>query len=112
MKVLTVNDLKLLNICIKNELELIEKGFEISELTGKLFLQNAISDFKESYLRRTYGNIVPALSTEYRYFIVGILKGLKDEYRDVATTYILIPEFGDVSNDILFEALSNKCGKN
>lgn len=108
MKVLTYEEIELLDILIKSELEIIEKGFCISELMGKLFLQNAITDFKENYLKKRYGDIIPALSTEYRYFILGLLKEIKDEYRDITTRFILVPEFGNISTEELIKFLNLK----
>lgn len=53
MKKLTELDIVLLDNLIKSELEIIEKGFMISEMLGKAFLSNAINEFKDVYLKKT-----------------------------------------------------------
>jgi hypothetical protein len=46
MKILSQEDTDLLTTLANNEIVVIEKGFAISEFMGKLFLSNAINDFK------------------------------------------------------------------
>lgn len=107
MKILTNEDTALLDFLIKSEVELIEKGFKISEYTGKVFLSNAMTDFKDGHLKAKYGAIIPSMCTEYRYFIIGLLKELKGEFRDLAIQEVLIPTVGAVSTDELLKALND-----
>ncbi|MFX4240281.1 hypothetical protein ACOL3H_07245 [Aliarcobacter butzleri] len=113
MNKLTEDKINLLDTLIKMELEIIEKGFSISEFMGKMLLSNSISDFKENYLRKTYGDTIPSLSTEYRCFIIGLLKNIKDEYRDIATREVIVPTIGNIETEKLLKILEdekeNKC---
>jgi hypothetical protein len=98
---------ELLDICIiDNELKLIESGFCISEYLGKIFLQNSITSFVNLYLYKVYGkDLIPVLSMEYRYFILGILIRIKDEFKEYAINEILIPKFGKIKTDELLSYL-------
>lgn len=107
MKVLNEDDKELLDLLVKSELEIIEKGFSISEFTGKVFLQNAIRDFKNIHLKAKYGEIIPSMCMEYRYFIIGLLKGIKEEYKSNAVHEVLIPTVGAISTDELLKALND-----
>lgn len=107
MKQLTELDTVLIDHLVKSELEIIEKGFMLSEMMGKVFLSNAINEFRDVYLRTKYGEIIPSMSTEYRYFILGILKKVKDEFKECAIQEVLIPTIGVVSTDELLKALND-----
>ncbi|MFX4155522.1 hypothetical protein ACOL23_11295 [Aliarcobacter butzleri] len=108
MNKLTEDEKDLLDILVKNEIEVIEKGFFISEFMGKLFLSNSISDFKNIHLKAKYGEIIPAMCMEYRYFIIGLLKKIKDEYRDVATREVIVPTIGNIETEKLLKILKEK----
>ncbi|MCT7564121.1 hypothetical protein ACOTWR_06585 [Aliarcobacter butzleri] len=108
MNKLTEDEKDLLDILVKNEIEVIEKGFLISEFMGKLFLSNSISDFKNIHLKAKYGEIIPAMCMEYRYFIIGLLKKIKDEYRDVATREVIVPTIGNIETEKLLKILKEK----
>ena len=108
MKVLSQDEKDLLDILVKNEIEVIEKGFLISEFMGKLFLSNSISDFKNIHLNAKYGEIIPAMCMEYRYFIIELLKKIKDEYRDVATREVIVPTIGNIETEKLLKILKEK----
>ena len=107
MKKLTELDIVLLDNLIKSELEIIEKGFMISEMLGKVFLSNAINEFKDVYLKNKYGEIIPSMSTEYRYFILGILKTINDEFKELVIQEVLIPTIGKVPTDELLKILND-----
>ncbi|MCG3684440.1 hypothetical protein [Aliarcobacter butzleri] len=105
MKVLLQDEKDLLDILVKNEIEIIQKGFLISEFMGKLFLSNSISDFKNVHLKAKYGEIIPAMCMEYRYFIIGLLKNIKDEYKSVATREVIVPTIGNIETEKLLKVL-------
>lgn len=107
MKQLTELDTVLIDHLVKSELEIIEKGFMLSEMIGKVFLSNAINEFRDVYLKNKYGEIIPSMSTEYRYFILGILKKVKDEFKESVIQEVLIPTIGVVSTDELLKALND-----
>lgn len=108
MKVLSQDEKDLLDILVKNEIEIIEKGFLISEFMGKLFLSNSISDFKNVHLKAKYGEIIPAMCMEYRYFIIGLLKNIKDEYKGVATREVIVPTIGNIETEKLLKILEEE----
>lgn len=106
MKILDENDIELLDIMVKNEIEFIHKGFKVSELLGKLFISNSISSFVNNHLKNTHGKeILPQFSSEYRYFIVGLLKNINDEFKEVVTREILIPTVKKTNNEELLTIL-------
>ena len=74
MKILSQEDTDLIATLANNEIVVIEKGFAISEFMGKVFLSNAINDFKNIHLKAKYGDIIPSMCTEYRLFIFKILE--------------------------------------
>ena len=83
MKILSQEDTDLLTTLANNEIVVIEKGFAISEFIGKVFLSNAINDFKNIHLKAKYGDIIPSMCTEYRLFIFKLLENIKNELRFV-----------------------------
>jgi len=107
MKLLTDNDKILLDKLIEMDIVFIEKGFKISDFTGRLFLQNSINSFKNEYLRKIYGDCIFSFSTEYRYFIIGLLKNIDDKYKDSALSEVLIATTGYVTSDELLKILNN-----
>lgn len=114
MIVLDNQNKDLLDTVIKNELNLIEIGFTISVNLGKVFLQDSINSFCEIYLKNKYGKVIPSLSTEYRYFIIGILTNIKKEYQDYVINEILIPKFGNIDTQELLnnlETMHFKCAE-
>lgn len=105
MKILSQEDTDLLTTLANNEIVVIEKGFVISEFMGKLFLSNAINDFKNIHLKAKYGDIIPSMCTEYRLFIFKILENIKDEYRGLAIKEVIVPTIGEFETKDLLKAL-------
>lgn len=107
MKLLNDEEKELLKQLIHNELLIIEKGFSFSIFTGNVFLENAITEFRDTYLKRKYGEFIPSMCIEYRYFIVGLLKEIKDEFRAAAIQEVLIPKIGKVTTEELLKTLQD-----
>ena len=105
MKMLNKKYVELLDCLIKSELQLIELGFEKSDFLGKVFLRNSITSFEEIYLKNIYVNFIPVFTIEYRYFLIGLLKEIKDEYKHFTISEILIPKIGKVHTDELLNCL-------
>ena len=105
MKILSQEDTDLIATLANNEIVVIEKGFAISEFMGKVFLSNAINDFKNIHLKAKYGDIIPSMCTEYRLFIFKILENIKDEYRGLATKEVIVPTIGEFEKKDLLKAL-------
>lgn len=106
MKVLSELDRQELDLLIEMECELLNKGYSISELTGNTFLSNTITSFANDYLKKIYGNIILQYSSEYRYFIVGLLKNIDKAYLEMALKEMLIHTVREISSEELLEALN------
>ncbi len=109
MNVLTELDRQELDLLIMMECELLNKGYSISELAGNTFLSNSITSFANGYLKKIHGNIILSYSSEYRYFILGLLKNIDKVYHEMALREILIRTVRDISNEELLEALNKGC---
>lgn len=98
---------KILNNCIKNELELIEYGFGFSEFIGRALLENSITSFVKVYLDETNNDfkIVPC---EYRYFIIEILSKIKEENKEYVIAEVLLPRFGKEEIDKIIEKMNER----
>lgn len=83
---------------INMEVEHINRGFQINLKLGKYYVSNAISSFKNIYLKKVYGNVIPQLSTEYRTFLIGLLMGINEEYKPHALSEVLIPTVKDIND--------------
>lgn len=106
MKILDEKDIAILDFIVNNEIGFINKGFEASELLGKVFISNSINSFVDNNLKKLYGDIVPQFSSEYRYFIVGLLKGIDDKFKDIALKEVLIPTIRRIKDEELLSALN------
>ncbi len=106
MRLLDERTIEELDILIKMESDHINRGFAISEELGRIFLSNSLTSFIDIYLKVLYKiAIIPAMSTEYRYFIIGILKSLDDACRDIAILEVLIPSIGKVETEVLLKLI-------
>ncbi len=105
MQIITPEQQKLLDHIISRECENINFAFNSSELLGKVMLSNAITSFKNVYLMPIYGDIIPAMSTEYRCFVVGLLKGIDSKYLDVAVKEVILPTIPEIDTDKLLLTL-------
>lgn len=108
MQIITPEQQLLLNHIISRECENINLAFNNSELLGKVMLSNAITSFKNVYLMSIYGDIIPAMSTEYRYFVIGILNGIKEEYQGIAISEVILPTIPEFDTDELLLALKGE----
>lgn len=99
-----MNNLSELKILAKNEVEVIEKGFACSSIVGGLFFKNSIFEFKRN-LQYKYENFVPSKSKEYGLFILVLLNGLKDEYKELAINELSSPDFSDINTDEIISLL-------
>lgn len=99
---------KQLDELIKLEVEHINRGFQINLKLGKYYISNSISSFKNIYLKKVYGNVIPQLSTEYRIFLIGLLMGIKEEYKPIALSEVLIPTINDEELQNLLESIPRK----
>ncbi len=96
MRVINEEELALLKELVRMEIELIHKGFECSNEYGLALLSNAIASFKDNYLRAKYGEIIPSMCSEYRIFIVEILKQISTEYKEIVLSELLMPKVYEI----------------
>lgn len=98
-------DLIELEKLIKFESINIEKCFSLSINLGKLFFLNVLTDFKKVYLKKKYGyEIIPNLSTEYRYFLIGLLNNINPKYLKYLQREAIFPT--DINVENLFYNIS------
>ncbi len=90
-----------------SEAQLINMAFNLSEDQGKVHLSNAIDSFKDIYLKDTSSEVIFSLSTEYRFFIMELLKNINVVHRDIAVKDVLVPTIGDVTDNDLFVMFRN-----
>ncbi|WP_418181249.1 hypothetical protein ACNSOL_12135 (plasmid) [Aliarcobacter lanthieri] len=109
MKQLDKQDLELLDNLVKSEVSIIEKGFEQSVPIGKIFFSNALTSFKKEYLEKRYGiTVIPALSTKYRYLLIGILQNINQKYLSDIFEEAVVPEYKSISTEQLLSCLKLK----
>lgn len=75
----------------KEDAMLINMSFGISESLGIAAINNSISSFID-FLKSGGGAFVPALSLEYRVYLVGLIDEIDEAYKVVATQYIILPK--------------------
>lgn len=95
-----------INFLIEIEIENIDGGYKESLASGNLFLTSAIEDFKDIYLTQRYNDDVPVFSSEYKYFIVGLIKSVDNNYREMALKEILDTEFKELNEDEVIKIFS------
>lgn len=108
MILITDEHKKQLDELINMEVEHINRGFQINLKLGKYYVSNAISSFKNNYLKKVYGNVIPQLSTEYRTFLIGLLVGINDEYKPHALSEVLIPTVKEINDQDLLKIFDIK----
>ncbi len=106
MKILDENTIQELDKLIDMECELLNKGYSISNTVGNTFLSNSITSFVDNFLKIVYGEIIPSYSSEYRYFIVGILKNIDNAYFEEAMQEVLIPTVRRIGSEELLSILN------
>ena len=98
MKRLDENIMKELNQLITTEVKIINKCFFISQELGLAMLNNSINSFVDIYIKEKYGDVVLAMCSEYRVFIVGLAREIDDKYQDVVVSTLLIPRTNAFKN--------------
>ena len=83
------NDLALIESLCASEASLINLAFGVSEALGIATMWSAIDSFTD-FLHSTKPNFIPALSIEYRTFVIKLLLAIDEKYRDVATAEVLV----------------------
>ncbi len=69
--------------------ELINLAFGVSETLGVAAMDNSMQSF-QVFLREANPKFIPALSIEWRVYLVKLLLGIDDQYRDVVMARVLI----------------------
>ncbi|WP_152632518.1 hypothetical protein [Aliarcobacter butzleri] len=109
MNIISEEEKQLLNELIKMEVEFIEGGFKASTERGKMFFSNSLTHFVSTYLEPKYkSKIIPSMSTEYRYLLLGILANIDNKYLNSLIRESLIPTYKNISTSQLLEAIFGK----
>ena len=85
MKILTIKEQKLIEQLVELEVSNINYSFGVSEILGKYMLANAITSFETNYINKVYGNVVLCMCSEYRHFIITLLKNINKKYSSIET---------------------------
>ncbi len=102
MIILENNDLLELEELIKIESDFIKTGFKLSKEIGVLFFSNSINSFKNIYLKKKYNqDVIPPLSTEYRYFTLGLLNSFEEEQLESLIPEFLIPKYKNSNVEVI-----------
>ena len=78
-----------INELIETEVKMINFCFNVSIDNGEKAILNSISEFYNWLCRYEGKKIFAPFSLEYRSFVIGILKGVDDEYVEYATRVVL-----------------------
>ncbi len=105
MTIISRTDKALIEGLALSETQLINYAFSLSDIKGILCLSNAITSFKQLYLEDRYGKIVFSMCTEYRLFVIELLKNIDEHKKDIAVKEVLVPTIGDVTDEQLFALL-------
>jgi len=106
MRILDPEEVALLELAAQQEVTLINMGFKnVSEASGLLFLRNAITMFEKEIIKKRYGLVINSMCTEYRVFLVELLKGIDEEYKIVAFGEVLRPKIKDIEDEELLEII-------
>lgn len=108
MKILSQSEVEQLKELVFMEAELINLAFSRSQSYGLMILSNILTSFKELYLTKTYGDVIPSMCTEYRVFIVELLKLISDDYKENVLSELLIPKVKEINDEELLDLLINK----
>lgn len=109
MQVLTPEHIETLKMLAQRESSIVNLAYAHNKEFGDIFLSNSITDFKEEYLKRQYGDVIPSMSTEYRFFIIQLLDGVEEKYKADALAFVLKPSF-EVKTEELLKALNGLQG--
>jgi len=80
-----------LNSLSETDAAIINMSFGISESLGVATINDSISSFID-FLKSRNGAFVPALSLEYRVYLVGLIEKIDDAYKSAAVKTIIIPK--------------------
>jgi len=107
LKILDEKTKEKLDELLQMECDMINRFFDRSEAAGVAMLGNSLKSFRENYLVKKYGDVIPGMCSEYRVFIVGVLKGIKEEYQPTALSNILIPKAKQLGDAELLKILQD-----
>lgn len=88
MHILSTKQKELIEQLAEIDAQGINHAFSISESLGLTFLSNSITEYT-NLLTRKYGDIVLSYCSEYRTYIIELLKKVNDEYKkDVLSEWV------------------------
>lgn len=83
----------------------IDYFFGISELLGLSFVSNSITGYTNLLIKK-HGDIVLSYSSEYRTYIIELLKNVDDEYKKNVMSELINPKVKRITDEELFEILN------
>lgn len=83
----------------------IDYSFGISELLGLSFLSNSITGYTNLLIKK-HGDIVLSYSSEYRTYIIELLKNVDDKYKKNIMSELINPKVKRITDEELFEILN------
>lgn len=99
VKILELKEFVLLESLASQEAEIINKFFSISEAAGLMMLSNSLTSFEDGFIKPKYGNVINSFCSEYRTFIISLLKNINENHIHIAFSEILIHKVKKI-NDI------------
>lgn len=105
MKILTPDDVLLIEKLVSMEAKQINRSFLISDTLGKYMLSNALTSFRQNYVKKVYGDVIFSMCSEYRHFVIKLLLAIDKKYYEIALSEILLPEIHSITDEQMLEAL-------
>ena len=73
------------------DIEIANTAFRISTEVGVAAVKNCVSEFR-NLLVREIGPFINGMNMEYRSYVIGLLIGIRDEYKPDATKALVFPD--------------------
>ena len=108
MKKLNNEEVMLLEALALLEANLINKAFNISEARGLMHLSNALTSFEQNFIVKKYGEVVVSMCSEYRVFLIELLKLIREPHRDTVLNEVLIPKVKSITDEDIFSVYGPK----
>ena len=109
MQSLNSNIINRLDVMLTMELEHIHKGLHsVNIKIGKYYIENALRTFRKYELVKIYGEGIPVCTSEFRYFVFGLIDGIEAKYQKMALNEIILPEIKKSDDIELLEMIEKQ----
>lgn len=106
MYILSIKQKELIEQLAELDAQGVNYAFSFSEALGLTYLSNSITEYTNLLIKK-HGNIVLSYSSEYRTYIIELLKKVDDEYKKDVLSELVNPKLKRITNEELFEILNN-----